>query len=287
MTLQSDDPLATQFISAVKEPDADATLMAQPVKCPVCQAENSTLDIYCRDCGFMLAETPVLAGEAEMEVSGRRLVSLDGLREFPLHSGENTVGRESSDVLLTDSSVSRAHAVIIVGDGGAKVKDLGSTNGTKVALARLTAGNERRIKPGEEVVFGSVTLRYESDIEEPDEVAIAAEEIGEAPEVAAPTTPARLVSTDGSLVFDLKSGTSKIGRREDVNDIVLPDPFSSGSHAQITEAEGSYQFLDVGSTNGSLVNGVKMVSGDVRVLIPGDEITMGKTTLRFEVIDND
>ncbi len=288
MTLQTDDPMATQFISA-QQPDANATLMAQPVKCPVCGADNSTLDIYCRDCGFMLAQTPAVEEEVEIEDTGRRLVSLDGLREFSLHSGENTVGREDSDVLLSDSSVSRAHAVVIVVEGGVKVKDIGSTNGTKASGTRLGANEERALRSGDEVVFGTVVLRYESDVEEAD--AVIVDEVDGQPEAAGEPAvamvPARLASTDGSMVFELKAGLNKIGRRVDINDIALPDPFSSGSHAEITEDGGIYRFVDLGSTNGSLVNGVKMAGGDVRTLISGDELTLGKTTLRFEVIDND
>ncbi len=289
MTLQTDDPMATQFISA-QQPDANATLMAQPVRCPVCSADNSTLDTYCRDCGFMLAQTPVVEEEVEIEDTGRRLVSLDGLREFPLRTGENTVGREDSDVLLSDSSVSRAHAVVIVGEGGVKVRDIGSTNGTKVGGTRMGANQERAIKPGDEIVFGIVVLRYESDVEEPAAEEATAEDESQPKEAGEPLValvPARLVSTDGTLVFDLKAGLNKIGRRADINDIALPDPFSSGSHAEITEDNGVYKFVDLGSTNGSLVNGVKMAGGDVRTLIPGDELTLGKTTLRFEVVDND
>jgi pSer/pThr/pTyr-binding forkhead associated (FHA) protein len=285
MTTQTDDPLATQFIQA-NQPDTNATLMAQPLTCPVCGADNSTLDIYCRDCGFLLAEEPVLSEEAELKQSGRRLVSLDGLREFPLRIGENTVGREDSDVLLADASVSRKQAVISVSEDRTSIKDLGSTNGTKAGGSRLAADEERRLRSGDQVVFGTVTLRYESDVEEAEPAEEEGTQESEAPEeMTAP--PARLVSADGALAFDLKPGVNSIGRRDDVNTIALPDPFCSGKHAQITGQNGDYTVVDLGSTNGSLVNGVKLEPGNVRTLISGDELTLGKTTLKFEVSGNE
>jgi DNA-binding winged helix-turn-helix (wHTH) protein len=52
-------------------------------------------------------------------------------RENPLYEGENVVGRSlDGRVTLTDHTVSRRHAVIIVFDGMVSIKDLESKNGT-------------------------------------------------------------------------------------------------------------------------------------------------------------
>ncbi|MEA2568625.1 MAG: hypothetical protein QOI24_626 [Acidobacteriota bacterium] len=52
-------------------------------------------------------------------------------RENPLYEGENVVGRSlNGRVTLTDHTVSRRHAVIMVFDGMVSIKDLESTNGT-------------------------------------------------------------------------------------------------------------------------------------------------------------
>lgn len=59
-------------------------------------------------------------------------------RRFEVESGEVTIGRESTDILVEDDGeVSRNHAVVRASDDGVEVEDLGSTNGTFV--------NERRI----------------------------------------------------------------------------------------------------------------------------------------------
>ncbi len=93
----------------------------------------------------------------------------------------------------------------------------------------------------------------------------------------------RMVSSDGSLTFDLAEGTHSVGRREG-NDIIVPDPYCSGSHAELKVEGGEFVITDVGSTNGTLVNGVKLEPDSPRVLQPGDEVTIGNTVLKIEAV---
>jgi pSer/pThr/pTyr-binding forkhead associated (FHA) protein len=48
------------------------------------------------------------------------------------------IGRVDAGVMLDDDEVSRYHAIVRVGDGGADITDLGSTNGTFVDGRRLS-----------------------------------------------------------------------------------------------------------------------------------------------------
>ena len=65
-----------------------------------------------------------------------------------------TVGRRPENALcLPESSVSGRHAVLSVDDGGVTVRDLGSTNGTRVGDEKIT---ERRLAHGDSVAFGSL-----------------------------------------------------------------------------------------------------------------------------------
>jgi pSer/pThr/pTyr-binding forkhead associated (FHA) protein len=86
-----------------------------------------------------------------------------------------------------------------------------------------------------------------------------------------------LVSKDGAYSFDIHAGTNTVGRRETDNDIVIPDPYCSGRHADLAFAEGKFTLTDVGSTNGTFVNGVKLDANAPRDLVEGDEITLGRT----------
>jgi len=67
-----------------------------------------------------------------------------------------------------------------------------------------------------------------------------------------------------------------IGRRPD-NDIVIGDVLASRYHCTIEPTEGGYLLTDLGSRNGTRVNGHPVQS---TVLVSGDEIQIGKTVLR-------
>jgi DNA-binding winged helix-turn-helix (wHTH) protein len=61
-----------------------------------------------------------------------------GRREISLDAGENLIGRDREAVVwIDDESVSRRHARISIGDGGASIEDLGSKNGTWVGGKKI------------------------------------------------------------------------------------------------------------------------------------------------------
>ena len=64
-------------------------------------------------------------------------------------------------------------------------------------------------------------------------------------------------------------------------EIVLQDPNISRRHLEIRPRGGSWVAADLGSTNGSRVNG-RWIEGS-EVVRPGDEITIGSTRLTFEL----
>ena len=78
-----------------------------------------------------------------------------------LMTGRNVVGREPGcNVALTwEPSVSRLHAEVVIGPGGASVLDLGSTNGTFVNGERATGAVP--VSDGVEIVFGRCRTRIE------------------------------------------------------------------------------------------------------------------------------
>jgi FhaA, N-terminal domain/FHA domain len=88
----------------------------------------------------------------------------------------------------------------------------------------------------------------------------------------------------GSLVlptgdrFTLAEHVITIGRRPESN-IVLADPNVSRGHAEIRPQGDGFLLVDLGSTNGSKVNGVRV---DQHMLRDGDEIQFGNTRMRFE-----
>lgn len=79
---------------------------------------------------------------------------------FELSGDYMTVGRSaSSDLVLTDPSVSRTHATISIKEqDGVYVQDLGSTAGTKVNGKPIT--RIKRLQPGDVVAFGGARFEF-------------------------------------------------------------------------------------------------------------------------------
>lgn len=107
---------------------------------------------------------------------------------------------------------------------------------------------------------------------------------------------ARLVIERGKSVgkqFMLSAAESQIGRWDadggifpDVDlDTDDPEAKVSRRHARISLREGKYFLEDLGSTNGTFVNrGKRLPAGERHPLKDGDEIIVGKTFLRFQLI---
>lgn len=292
----------------------EATLLGTTITCPVCKTENAPNEKYCGECGFLLSSTPAEEVEVADTSSTPRLTDSSG-REYFLHEGENSIGREAADVLLADPTVSRRHAILVIEDGKCWISDLDSSNGTYAEGKRVEAGERVEVTDGAELKFGSAVLTLqvplleetveEAPIEEsPEEEPPEEETAPEAAEVAEPVEPsepgvteveateqpvplAKLVSADVSVEFELVAGTNTIGRRGG-NDIVLgDDAYVSGAHAELTADERGFWLMDLGSTNGTLLNGSKIQSNTRMALSSGDEITFGQTALRFEVPESE
>ena len=72
-----------------------------------------------------------------------------------------------------------------------------------------------------------------------------------------------------------------IGRDEAHADLVLGDSNVSRRHAELTRNAAGWRIADLGSTNGTRVNGMRVSEQD---LANGDAITMGLVTLTFEEV---
>jgi FHA domain len=107
---------------------------------------------------------------------------------------------------------------------------------------------------------------------------------------------AKLVIYRGRSVgkeFLLNDDESHIGRWDadggifpDVDlDADDPEAKVSRRHARITRRGEQYFIEDLGSTNGTFVNrGRRLLPGDRQLLRDGDEVIVGKTFLRFQVL---
>lgn len=226
-----------------------------------------------------------------------RLVSLADGREYPVEAVPFVIGRDASSHLVVESDlVSRRHAEILRGDGGDSLLDL-SGNGVWVNGRRITA--PVLLREGDLVRIGETEFRYH--LPEGGAPAGAGYRLGDTvvglqavrrpppmpePAPAAPAEPlATLLVKRGQRKGErlpVRSPVVNIGRGE-FNDIALPDASISANHAKLQLKEGIWVLTDLGSTNGSRVDG-EAVRGDI-ALSPGVQITLGEVLLVFEPRD--
>lgn len=97
--------------------------------------------------------------------------------------------------------------------------------------------------------------------------------------------PEPLVATRAIVCLDgrryvLEGPRATIGRSKDA-DCVLRDPNVSRHHAELRRSpSGDWMIADLGSTNGVKVNGRRVASTRLR---PGDQVTLGTTTFKFDI----
>lgn len=78
---------------------------------------------------------------------------------LPLRAGETILGREGSGVVaLPSPSVSRQHAALVIEGTAARVRDLGSKNGTFVDEIRVE--RPMALRDGAQLRFGTLTVTY-------------------------------------------------------------------------------------------------------------------------------
>jgi pSer/pThr/pTyr-binding forkhead associated (FHA) protein len=149
------------------------------------------------------------------------------------------IGRDNSnDIMINEPRVSRSHAVITdMGDGTFEIKDLGSTNGTFVNGIPITS---QIIQEGDKVeVAESIVNWYSFFVNHSN---------GEQKSVIQENAFSKILKT-------ITVGSSSN------NEIVMSDNFVSKYHAKISLLKNdNYYIQDLGSTNGTFVNGVKIIS---------------------------
>jgi hypothetical protein len=102
---------------------------------------------------------------------------------------------------------------------------------------------------------------------------------------ASPSTPGgcpRLIGMGGTYLGEIfPLGAEAVIGRDPTNPVPLDrDTTVSRRHARIVTEAGGFRIVDEGSSNGTFVNGARVVDTSLQ---PGDEVTIGGTRFRFEV----
>ena len=226
-------------------------------------------------------------------------------------NGKTIVGRENSDLLIEspDKAISRQHAELYLEHGQLFIKDLSSANGTfvngvKVSSQVLKDGDELRfdqkayrvidlaanatqIRPA--VDANATQLRPAVDANatqlrpavSPANATAGQSAQGTKIMPAVSSAQAQLTVVKGQLVkktFTLTQSKYEIGRSPQC-DISLPDDSLSTKHAQLSQQGSGWLLRDLGSTNGSKVNGKAVKEA---LLQHSDAIHLGEVVLSFK-----
>jgi adenylate cyclase len=89
----------------------------------------------------------------------------------------------------------------------------------------------------------------------------------------------RLVSASGDQSFELPAGRSLVVGRGVATDIAIYDPTISRRHAELTARGDAVEVRDLGSSNGTCINGSRVSNGR---LVANDTVTFGKVSYRLK-----
>lgn len=254
-------------------------------RCSVCQREYPDITTFCNKDGTKL--DPIT-----QDPQARLLIrSPDGdEREVVLTSAIATIGKTPDNtVIIPGETISRKHAQIQQREGQYFIRDLGSRNGTFLNGNRL-GEDELPLQEGDEIAIGrsGTMLRFllEPIISFPDTVDLSKVKLERATmlEPVSIYPQARLYISDsdgGEREVPLTSAFASIGKTPD-NLVVIADEAISRKHSQIEQRDGQYLIRDLGSRNGTFLNGTRL-GEDESPLHEGDEITIGLTKIRFHL----
>ena len=237
-----------------------------------------------------IVQRPVLASAEPIEGTGR-LVSLNDGREYPIAVVPFVLGRdEAAQVVLGSPDASRRHAEVVNRPDGDVLIDW-SANGTFINGTRIDG--RQPLKPLDVIRIGSEEFRYypgadlaPSPAHHLNNTLVGVRALGL---TVVPVPVARSLATvrvkrgaAKGTRFTIRSTVATFGRAAS-NDIQIDDPSISAAHARLVLSEGVWTLEDLGSTNGTTVDGVRVV--EEVPLSPGATVELGAVALSFEPHD--
>ena len=193
-----------------------------------------------------------------------------------------SIGRSSqNDICLPDSNISRFHLAVSAKDNKYVVTDK-STNGTFVNSKRIYS---HELKDSDEIKIGNWVIKF----------SMTDEESFEGSTQVVDKDPTRIISykpdkneiviekallrfeTDKVKIFPITKSLISIGKAK-ANDIIVNDEYISNFHTKIENKRGEFFIKDLGSTNGTFVNGQKIFETSLPF---NSVIEIGKTILKF------
>lgn len=207
------------------------------------------------------------------------------------------VGRRSGvDVPLPHPEVGGVHLRVEREGSAVVLVDGGAPSGTKVGGELLAPGARRRLEDGDVVIVAGVfRLRYQARVSgtaeaTPEKTAELARSmvrdvlasLGQSDPDAGPTLVVVAGPATGRRVaLPLPERDVVVGRDESC-ELAIDDDDLSREHLRVHRTWAGATVAELGSKNGTRVEGALLVVGVSRALVHGDEIIAGRTHLRYE-----
>ena len=191
---------------------------------------------------------------------------------------QTTIGRSADcDVSLPDPALSRIQASIERRAGAFTLIDR-SGRGTRVAGADVF---EAVLTDGTELSFGTWRALFrEAGAGDPEATSAGGlTGIRQVEAVHSPQARLRIRDRGRERIAPLPDQGLTVGSVQG-NGLVLDDPFVSARHLRIERHDGRWQLVDAGSTNGTLLGGVRVWHAEIP---PGLPITVGDSQLVLEL----
>lgn len=182
-------------------------------------------------------------------------------QQYPVNQASLTVGRApGNDVVINHPAVSGRHLKLDSVGGKYTITDLGSTNGTMVNGQRVQPNTPVMLNPSDALRIGDLTGNW----------------VGLNLQVAG----AEMLRSLSLGKLDL-SGQDRVMIGRDTNSYLpLNHPAVSFRHAEIfKQSDGSLAIRDLGSTNGTFVNGQRISHSPLK---SGDIIQIGPFKLNYD-----
>jgi len=169
-------------------------------------------------------------------------------REYQFDDGHDIrIGRDpGADVVSANPYVSREHIVIRRAGDGWVLEDHGSRGGTYVGDQRVSS------LP----ITGATTVRL-GDPREGDELLLEPSAVAAAVAPVAPALGGNVRMGRPTGIYRTDRPRIRIGRAPD-NDVVVDDILVSRYHAELLVTPGGYEIIDLGSHNGTFVDGQRV-----------------------------